>query len=176
VGWPDIVILIVLALGALAGFRRGLIGELSGALALAAGVLAAFVYTGGLDAPVAHFTHLGPGSSHVVGMVLFGLIAYGIVIAIGSFLSGIAKLPIINLLNGVGGAGVGFLKSLLFVWVAIYIALFFPLSHDLRADLRKSALVSLITSSNGNLDGRIRNDIPSYVRPLSAQLFDRHKV
>ncbi len=174
--WPDIVIAIVLGLGTLAGLRRGFIGELSGIVALGAAVVAAFSYGGGLDAWVRGRTHLGLGSAHVVGMVLFGLIAYAIVLAIGLVLSGFAKLPILNLVNALGGGAVGFLKSLLFLWIALYVALFFPLSPDLRKDLHESYLVTLIETPNKQLDAHMRDSLPDYVRPLSGSLFDRHRV
>ena len=102
--WLDILIAIVLGLGTFAGFRRGLIGELSGIVALGAAVVAAFNYPGTFDPWVAGRTHLGSGSAHVVGMFCFGLIAYAIILVVGSVLSGIAKLPILGLLNAAGGA------------------------------------------------------------------------
>jgi uncharacterized membrane protein required for colicin V production len=109
-------------------------------------------------------------------MVLFGLIAYAIVLAIGLVLSGFAKLPILNIANAVGGGAIGFLKSLLFLWIALYVALFFPLSPDLRKDLHESSLVTLIETPNKGLDAHMRDSLPDYVRPLSGSLFDRHRV
>ncbi len=174
--WPDIVIAIVLGLGTLAGLRRGLIGELSGIVAMGAAVVAAFSYGGGLDAWVRGRTHLGTGSAHVVGMVLFGLIAYAIVLAIGLVLSGVAKLPIVNIANALGGAAIGFCKSLLFLWIALYVALFFPLSADLRKDLHDSTLVTLIETPNKQLDAHMRDSLPDAVRPFAGSIFDRHRV
>jgi uncharacterized membrane protein required for colicin V production len=176
VSWPDIVIAIVLLLGTLSGLRRGLVGELTGIVALGAAIVAAFTYSGALDALVAQRTHLGAGSAHMVAMVIFGLIAYAIVLALGLVLSGFAKLPLLNIVNGIGGAGVGLLKSLLFVWVVLYVALFFPLSHDVRDDLHHSYLVALIQAPNARLDDRLQAGLPPYVRPFAGSLFDRHKV
>jgi membrane protein required for colicin V production len=172
--WPDVVIAIVLGLGAFSGFRRGLVNELTGAVAFAAAIAAAFFYTGVLDAPVAARTHLGPGSAHVVAMILFALIAYAIVLLLGLVLSGFAKLPVINIANGLGGAAVGFLKALLFAWIAIYVALFFPLSPDLRRDLHNSVLVALITRPNSGLDDHVESTLPGYVKPFTGGLFEKH--
>lgn len=176
VGWPDAVVSIVLGLGAFMGFRRGLIGELMGTLALAAGVVAAICYSGGLDGAVEGITHLKAGSAHIVGMFAFALVAYLLVMALGLVLSNVAKLPLINLVNGIGGACVGLLKALLFVWVALYVALFFPLPNDLHDDLHRSYLVSLIVAPNGRLDDGMRDRLPDYVRPFADALFDRHHV
>ena len=64
--WPDIIIAAIVALGALRGFRRGFVAELSGAIALFVAIVAAFRYQGDWDASIAGTLHLGPGSAHVV--------------------------------------------------------------------------------------------------------------
>jgi uncharacterized membrane protein required for colicin V production len=64
--WPDLVIGAILLLGALRGYTRGFVMELTGALALAAAVVAAFMYPGVWDKPLGDATHLGPGSAHVL--------------------------------------------------------------------------------------------------------------
>ena len=174
--WPDIVIAIVLGLGAISGFRRGLIGELSGIVALGAAIAAGFGYTGRFDPWVADRTHLGAGSAHVVGILCFALVAYAIVIALGAVLSRIAKLPIIGLANAAGGAAIGLCKSLVFVWVALYVALFFPLPPDLREQLHASLFVALIESPNKPLDDHVRDSLPDFAKPLSGSLFDHHRV
>jgi len=176
VTWPDILIAIVLGLGAISGFRRGLVGELSGIVALAAAIAAGFSYTGSFDAWVAGRTHLGPGSAHVVGIALFALLAYAIVLAIGAVLSRIAKLPIIGLANAAGGAAIGLCKSVLFIWVALYVALFFPLSSDLREQLHKSLFIAAIEAPNKQLDDHVRDSLPNFAKPMSGSLFDHHRV
>jgi membrane protein required for colicin V production len=176
VSWPDILIGAIVLFGALRGFRRGFVAELSGAIALFVAVVAAFRYQGDWDAWTTSVTHLGPGSAHVVAMTLFAFAAYLITCAIGLLLGRVAKLPIVGLLNGALGAGVGAAKAAMLLWAVLYVALFFPLSKDLRADLHRSTLVALLTGPNPQLDGTMRSSLPWFVRPFSGSLFDRHRV
>ncbi len=176
VAWPDIVIGAVLILGALKGFKRGLIGELTGFVALAAGMIAAFTYSGFWDQTVTNLFHLGPGSAHVVAMIVYGSIAYWFVFGVGAVLSRVAKLPVIGVGNGLLGAGVGVVKAGLLVWVIVYIGLLLPLTKDLRADLHQSRFIAMFQVPDDKLDGVMRGQLPWFVKPFSGSLFDRHKV
>lgn len=175
-GWPDIVIGAVVIVGALKGCKRGFVSELSGAIALAVAIVAAFRYDGDWDGVVASLLHLGPGSAHVVGMCLFAGAAYAITVALGVVLGRIAKLPLIGIGNALLGACVGAVKACVLLWAVLYVALFFPLSPDLRADLHRSTLVALLTVPNAQLDGSMRASLPWYVRPFEHGLFARHRV
>ena len=174
--WPDIVIGAVLVLGALKGYKRGLISELTGFVALACGLLAAFIYPGSWDAFVRDWFHLGPGSAHVVGMILYGALVYTLVFIVGFVLSRVAKLPVIGIGNSILGAGVGVVKVLLIVWAIVYIGLFFPLSKDLRADLHQSRFIAMLQAPDDSLDRVMRSSLPWFMQPFAGSLFDRHKV
>ena len=89
--WPDLVIGAVLILGALKGFKRGFIGELTGFVALACGITAAFVYPGSWDGFARDWFHLGPGSAHVVGMILYGSLVYWLIFGVGFILNRVAN-------------------------------------------------------------------------------------
>lgn len=174
--WPDYVIGAILVVGGFSGFRRGFVGELTGAIALVVAIVAAFRYGGEWDGFVGAFTHLGPGSTHVLGLCLFGAFAYAVTVAFGVLLGRVAKLPLIGIANALLGACVGVVKAAVLVWAALYIALFFPLSPDLRADLHRSTLVAFLTSPNEGLDGSVRSQLPWYVKPFGQGLFNRHRV
>jgi uncharacterized membrane protein required for colicin V production len=174
--WPDIVLGIVAIVGTLKGFKRGLVEELTGAVALAFAIGAAFAYGGTWDAWVGARTHLGPGSTHVVGMVLYAAVAYVVVFAIGMALSTVAKLPIVGTANALGGAVVGLVKATVLAWAVVYVALFFPLSRDLRDDLHHSRLVAVLETPNAHLDGILRGSLPWFVKPFAASMFARHRV
>ena len=176
VAWPDIIIGAVLVIGGLKGFKRGFIGELTGFVALACGVVAAFAYPGSWDDAVKDVTHLGPGSTHVVAMVLFGALVYGAVFAAGWFLGRVAKLPVIGQGNALLGAGVGVLKAAIFVWAIVYIGLFFPLSPDLRGDLHQSRFIAILQTPDERLDGVLRSSLPWFVQPFAGSMFARHRV
>jgi membrane protein required for colicin V production len=174
--WPDVVIILAALFGAWRGWRRGLIAELTGTIALTAGVAAAFWYPGMWDGAVADHTHLGPGSSHVIAMLGYAALAYGIVFALGSILAGIAKLPLVGTANAAFGTLVGVVQAGVFLWAVLYVALFFPLSRDLRADLHRSKLVAALEVANPRLDGTLRSSLPWFVRPFASGIFARHRV
>jgi len=174
--WPDIVIAVIVLFGAWRGWRRGLIAELTGTVAFAAGLVAAFSYPGMWDGFVQAHSHLGPGSAHVIAMLGYAGLAYGIVFVLGGVLGGVARLPIIGTANAALGSLVGLVQAGLFVWAALYVALFFPLSRDLRDDLHHSKLVAALEFANPRLDGSLRSSLPWFVRPFASGIFARHRV
>jgi membrane protein required for colicin V production len=174
--WPDALATLVLAIGGVKGFVRGFISELTGLIALAVAIAAAIFYPGMWDAAIAGWTHLGPGSSHVVAMACFALLAYTVVILIGSALSTVAKLPILNVVNAALGALVGVVKGAILLWLLIFVALYFPLSKDLRGDLSRSYIVGWLEKPNGDIDTMLKRSLPWFAKPFSNGVFGRHRV
>lgn len=174
--WPDLVIIAILLLGALRGYSRGFVAELTGALALVAAVAAPFVYPGMWDKPLGDATHLGEGSAHVIGMLIFAAIAYILILYLGSLLNRIARLPILSIVNRFLGAVIGFAWAAVFVWVVLFVALYFPLSKDLRVDLGRSALVHVFEQPNGQIDTFLKQSLPWFAKPFSNGIFGRHRV
>ncbi|MGH7709217.1 MAG: CvpA family protein [Vulcanimicrobiaceae bacterium] len=176
IDWPDLIIGAVLAFGIFHGWRRGFINELSGAVALFVAVVAAFHYPGTWDATVVNYTQLSPGSAHAVALIAFAAVFYLITYAIGAALSRVAKLPLLNIVNGALGGVVGLAKALLLVWFVLFVALFFPLSPDLRRDLHGSTLAAFITQSNQSIDDGIRKSFPWFAQPFAKDYFKRDHV
>jgi membrane protein required for colicin V production len=174
--WPDLVIAVIALIFAFKGWKRGFVNEIGGFIALAAAVWAAIFYPGTLDGIMTSYLHLGEGSAHVVGMIVFAILVYVALMVLSSILSRIAKLPLIGIGNALGGAAVGVAKSLLGTWAVLYVLLFFPLSSDFRADLHNSPLVETVAQYNSNVDAFIRDTLPWFVRPLAKPFFDRHHV
>lgn len=174
--WPDLVIGAICLLFALKGWKRGFVSELAGAVALGVAIVAAFWYPGTLDDIAQTYTHTGPGSAHVIGMVAFCAIVYLACMALSWLLSRFAKLPIIGTGNAILGAAVGVCKALVGVWVVLYVILFFPLSRDLRDDLHRSPVVAFVAQPNAGVDNVLRGTLPWFVKPFVIPLFDRHRV
>ncbi len=174
--WPDIVIVAFALIAALRGWKRGFVSELAGFVALALGLWAGYRYNGSFDAAIAGFTHLGPGSAHVVGMAAMAFLVYAVLLVASLLLRRIAKLPVLGLGNSIAGGTLGVVKAGLVTWAVLYIALFFPLSPDLRSDLHHSPLVAYITQSNAALDGAIEHQMPWFIRPFVSPLFAHHRV
>jgi membrane protein required for colicin V production len=176
VTWPDLVVVAIALLFALKGWKRGFVAEIGGFIALAAAIWAALSYPGTFDRALQQLTNLGEGSAHVIGMVAFALIVYVALMVISAVLSRIARLPVIGLGNGIGGAVIGVVKALLGVWAVVYVALFFPLTRDLRTDLHNSQLVAFVSQDNAPVDAYVRSTMPWWVRPLVSPLFARHRL
>lgn len=176
VAWPDVVIAIVVLFGTLKGIKYGLVRELTGAVALAFAIAAAFRYPGMWDEFIAAHVHVSPGATHVVGMVAYAAVAYAIVLALASVLSLVAKLPLLGTVNAFGGAIVGAAKGIVVMWVVLYVALFFPLSTAIRDDFHRSSLVAQLERPNERVDTTLRATLPPFIAPYADSLFAAHRV
>ncbi len=174
--WPDIVILIVLAIATYKGFRRGFVSELGGAVAVTAALVTPWFYNGSLDGQIAALTKLGPGSAHVVGMFATGLLTYIVLLIVARLLGTVAKLPVLGTGNALGGAAVGFAKGAILLWLVLFIALFFPLSPDIRADLHQSRFAPYLVAYDSPLDDAILSTIPWFARPFAMPYLRRHHL
>ncbi|MGA8535278.1 MAG: CvpA family protein [Candidatus Tumulicola sp.] len=175
-GWPDIIIVLIVAAATFKGFSRGFVSELAGVVALAAALIAPWFYNGGADAQIAAYTKLAPGPAHVTGMVLTGIVAYVVILAIASILKRLARLPLLGTGNAIAGAAVGFMKGAILVWLALFVTQFFPLSAPILTSLKASRLVPYFTTFDGAVDTAIEAAIPPFARPLLEPLFVRHSL
>jgi membrane protein required for colicin V production len=171
--WPDVIIVLVLVVTTLKGFSRGFVRELGGALALAAGLIAPWYYNGAADGQIEAIAHVGSGPAHIAGMVLTGIVAYAIVLAIASILNRIAKLPILGIGNALAGGIVGFAKGAILVWFVLFVTLFFPLAPAVRTSLHDSRLVPYFTPFDDAVEAAIQNAVPGFARPLLDPLLQR---
>lgn len=174
--WPDILIAAIFAIAVLKGYKRGFVMELSGAVALAVGLIVPWFYNGAFDEPLGKALHLAIGAAHVLAIFLVGIAAYAAVMIVARVLNAIAKLPVIGLGNALGGGAVSLLKALVCVWLILYIALFFPLSPQIRSDLHGSKLAAFITQANPSVDDALIATLPAFARGLVTPLFSRHRV
>lgn len=176
IGWPDIVIFIVLAIATYKGYARGFVSELGGAVAVTAALVTPWFYNGALDRQIEALTKLGPGSAHVVGMFATGLLTYVVLLIVARLLGAIAKLPVLGFGNALAGAAVGFLKGAILLWLVLFIALFFPLATDIRADLHRSHFAPFLVFYDAPIDEAILSTIPWFARPFAMPYFRRHHL
>jgi membrane protein required for colicin V production len=174
--WPDFVILAIAVVFAVQGWRRGFVLEIGGFIALAAAIGGAILYPGIFDPFTRDLFNITEGSAHIVGMVAFALLVYIVFMVLSEVLSRFAKLPIFNIIDGVGGAGVGVVKALVGVWIVLYFVLFLPLTTDVRGDLHRSGFVALISQADAPMDTLVQSTMPWFMRPLTKPIFDRHKL
>jgi uncharacterized membrane protein required for colicin V production len=174
--WPDLIIGGITLFFAVRGFQKGFVSELAGAVAVFVAIVAAFRYTGSFDQTVTSFTGLTAGSAHAVGLLIFAIIAYAVVMLIAYLLGRVAKLPMLGIVNGILGALIGASKALFGAFVVLYAVLFFPIPNDLRHDLQRSTLVALVTQPDRSVDDAVAGLMPWFVRPMAEPFFARHHV
>ncbi|MGH7714783.1 MAG: CvpA family protein [Vulcanimicrobiaceae bacterium] len=174
--WPDILILAILLIGALKGFKRGLVSEIGGFIAIVIAFWAGLHYNGAFDDLAQHVTHATPGSAHVIAAIAFAIVIYIVLLVLSNVLAVFAKLPILGLANNVLGIPVGIVKAAFLVWAVIYVALLFPLPSDVRSDLRHSSLVSMATQPNAQVDAVIVESLPWFARPFVQGFLKSNRV
>jgi uncharacterized membrane protein required for colicin V production len=174
--WPDLIIGGITIWFAVKGFQKGFVSELAGAVAVFVAIVAAFRYAGSLDGLVTAATGLTSGSAHAVGLLLFAILAYAVVMLIAWLLGRVAALPVLGIANGAAGALIGACKALFGAFAVLYAVLFFPIPNDLRHDLAHSALVALVTQPDAAVDNAVRGLLPWFIQPVAAPFFSRHHV
>ncbi len=175
-GWPDVVVLVVMAIATVKGFARGFVAELGGAVAVAAALVTPWFYNGFLDPQIERLLKVGPGSAHVIGMFATGLATYVAILIVARVLSTIAKLPLLGFGNALGGALVGFAKGAILLWVILFVALFFPLSPDIRTSLHESLLAPYFVTYDQPIETGMLSTIPWFARPFVLPYFRRHHL
>lgn len=176
VPWPDIVIIIVLAISTIKGYARGFVSELGGAVAVTGALVTPWFYNGAFDPQIEQVLHLGPGSAHVVGMFATGLGTYIAILIVARLLGRIAKLPLLGFGNALGGAVIGFAKGAILLWLILFVALFFPLSSDIRDSLHRSQLAPYLVTYDTQVDDAMLSTIPWFARPFVLPYFKRHHL
>ena len=174
--WPDLIIGGITIFFTVRGFGKGFVSELAGAVAVFVAIIAAFRYNGSFDGLVTRLTGLTAGSAHALGLLLFAILAYALVMLIAWLLGRVAHLPMVGLVNGILGALLGACKALFGAFLVLYVVLFFPLPNDVRHDLHRSALVALVTQPDAAVDAAVSSLMPWFVRPMAAPFFSRHHV
>ena len=175
-GWPDLLIVGIIALWAFKGFRSGLIGELAGIAALICATIAPWFYRGSLDGFVEEWIHIGQPISHVVAMFGIAVLTYLAVLLLARTLTAFARLPVIGQGNALGGAALGALKAIIVTWAAVYVALFLPLAPPVRDALHRSPVVHIFAGGDDRVDAALSSTLPPFLRPFVQPFFDRHRV
>jgi uncharacterized membrane protein required for colicin V production len=176
IGWPDIVIVVILALATIRGLARGLLAELGGIVALIAAIAAAIYYNGMLDSGLEHLLKINPGEAHLTGVVVSGLVVYCVMILLVWFIPRRLKLPVLGLANAIAGGAVGLAKGAILLWVVLFVALLFPLSHQVRSDLHRSKLAGVLAQENKRVDDAIYAKLPAVVQPFVQPMLQRQQL
>lgn len=161
----DIVLIILLLLGVIAGLKRGLILQLLHMIGFIASFIVAYMY---YDKIAPKLTLWIPYPSmdvdHPIQMILkdipfdevfYRAIAFvGIFIAtrivlgiLASALNVVASLPIIKIVNRFGGAILGFVEMYLFLFILLYIAALIPVEIVQKTMIDSSLVDGMLTKT-----------------------------
>lgn len=142
-----IIMLAVLALGALRGLLRGLIKEVASVTAFVLGGWLAYRFH---EAAAVPLTSLMP--LHAARVVAFvglllsvGLSAH----LIGNLLTGLMKLALLGWVNRLGGLALGFVEGALVLGMVLYAIVAVPFDFPLKEQIRQDGNAALLTRFGG---------------------------
>ena len=140
----DIAALCVIGLTAVGGFRRGLIVGVCSLGGLAAGAYAgAKLAPGVLRGPTSVYPPLVTLGGAVVGSGIGQFVA----VTLGRSLRRTVQIGLLRRVDSAGGAALGALTGLAFVWVLASVALYIPTDGSLRLEVQQSEIAGRLTSS-----------------------------
>ncbi len=126
----DLLVVLLVALSAYRGFRRGLVGELLSLAAFLGALLLAFRFDASLGRVLKHiFGGLSVTEARIIAFLVILIaveVAAGVLISIVS--RGVGRVPILGGLDRVGGIVVGAVLALFAVWLVTAALLLMPLS------------------------------------------------
>jgi membrane protein required for colicin V production len=176
VDWVDALIILTLAAAFWGGFRNGLVRELVGLAAVVLAWIAAAAFANPAADWIATQWTLSPSVARVVAFWTVFLIVFVGVRAAGWLLERITKLPVINILSGVGGGLVSCAKSLVLLWAILFVALFFPVDNDVRSALKTSHGAMFIEAFDEPVTAAIDAALPKLARPVWHVVMKKHHL
>ncbi len=161
----DVIVVVVFALLGFQGLRRGLVGELAGLAALAAGLYLAFHYDGRAGRLL---TRLVPRLTSTEGRIVAFLVILAVVgvaagYAVVRLNGAIARIPVVRSLNRVGGLLVGALLALVFVWILTSALLLLPSSLvPFSGAVHRSATVRVLRAVTPRWSSDLRSFLDNF--------------
>lgn len=144
----DFILGLALAAMLVRGWMRGFVREALDLVGLVIGLWLAFR----LSAPFGDFLTDGFGVSPEVGRIGGGVILFilfGVLLSVAAhYLSKLANLPGLSMVNRVGGAAVAAGWGILIVLILVSVIAVFPVPDDWRDDIENSNVVSLIAGDD----------------------------
>jgi len=168
----DLIVVLVLALLAYLGFRRGLIGELVGLAAFVVALALAFRFDGRVGGEL---HHLAGGLSPTLCRIV-AFLAIMVAVEIGASLVArrlngvIARVPLLGSVNRIGGLVAGLVLALVSVWLVTSALLLAPASLvPYSATVHRSETAHVLPS----VTPRWGTELRAYVDNFTAGQLDR---
>ena len=172
----DLIVLAALALLALLGLRRGLIGELVGLVAFVAALTLAFRFDGPVGAALRRLpVHLTPTEGRIAAFVAI-VVAVDVVAAVIARRLGrlLSRVPVLGTVNRVGGLVVGLATALIGVWLVTSALLVLPTACvPWATTVHRSATARLLPSVTPRWDRDLRAYVDNFTAGHVAPSLDR---
>ncbi len=141
-GWIDLAVIALLAVAVFVGFRKGLVQEIVGIIALAAAFVAAVLLHRAAALWVRSLVRAVPAeAAPTVGFLAVFLTVFLAITVAGWLLSKLIKATPLDLADKVGGMAVGLAKGALIISVLLLLLAMVPLPKEASERLDRSAAV-----------------------------------
>lgn len=140
----DVVILAIVGLAALSGFRRGFVLEVAGLFGAFAALAIARLEYADVRSTLARFLHQSPWLTVVSYLVVF-LVVWGAIIIIARKVRSLVRLMMLGWLDRLGGVMIGVVQGLVVVELLLYFARLVP-NGGLRHLAHHAALAPALLS------------------------------
>ena len=140
--WIDIIILILLGLAVGMGFKKGLVQEIVGIVALIVSFfLALKLHPAAANGLVKMFKEIPPHLAPTIGFAVMFLAAFGAITLAGWLLSKLIKASPLDLADKLGGMVIGLLKGAVVISILLLLLTFLPLPKDVNQKLDRSGMI-----------------------------------
>lgn len=174
--YADWLALVTLAAAFAFGFRNGVLREVTGVAATAAGWFLGSVGAGLTGAALSGAFALDVGNAHLIAFWLLFLVAFVTVMALGTRLDRVEHARPALVLSSVAGGLAAALKAAFFLWAVLFVALFFPIRGDVRATLRRSPSVAFAQRFDRYVFDPFRASMPKWSHPAVDWIIRHHRV
>jgi len=143
--WVDIVIIALLAGAVLLGFRKGLVREIVGIIALVAAffiaLLAHKAAAGGL---LKAFPRMPVAIAPTAGFIVMFLAAFGVITLAGWLMAKVIKASPLDFADKLGGMAIGLFKGVLGISILLMLLALVPLPKEVTQKMDRSAAIRSI--------------------------------
>ena len=143
--WVDIVIIVLLGAAVLLGFRKGLVQEIVGIIALVAAfffaLLAHRAAAGGL---LKTFPKLPVAVAPTAGFIIMFLAAFAAITLLGWLMAKIIKASPLDFADKLGGMAIGLFKGALAISILLMLLALIPLPREVTQKMDRSAAIRSI--------------------------------
>jgi membrane protein required for colicin V production len=140
----DVAMLVLLALSALAGFRRGFVLEVAGILGAVVALAVARVEYADVRATLEQFAPHSPWLTIVAYLLVF-LVIWGAIIIVARKIRALVRLMMLGWLDRMGGVAIGLIQGALLVELLLYFTRRVP-NGELRHLANHSTLAPVFLS------------------------------